>query len=216
MAVDYAYDDINELKQVTSPSGSGNTMSYAYDWLRLLLTLIDFEGKQTSYAYDFRGRMTGVGATAETSTRSLRDANKSSVGQYEYTPYGLVYGESGVSQIPRKYTGHDPDLTSMLYYPPFRYYNPVVARWTTRDPLGMVDGVNVCAYAEGRPVDYSESVGVRRGTRKECDNIWRTLQNIPRQPEKRPLELERNKCRLPETSRNDWQYPLRATKATGA
>jgi RHS repeat-associated protein len=148
---DYAYDEVNELTQVTSPSGSGNAMIYTYDLLDRLLTFMDFEAKQTSYAYDFRGGMTRVGATAEIRTCRLRDASTSSLGQYEYTPYGLVYGESGISQIPRKYTGHDPDVTSMLYYAPFRYYNPVVARWMTRDPVGMVDGVNVYGYANDNP-----------------------------------------------------------------
>jgi RHS repeat-associated protein len=93
------------------------------------------------------------------STRRLREANKSSLGQYEYTPYGLIYAESGLSQIPRKYTGHDPDFTTMLYFAPFRYYNPVAARWMTRDPLGMVDGVNVYAYVQSNPVTYSDEIG---------------------------------------------------------
>ena len=30
-----------------------------------------------------------------------------------------------------------------LYYAPERYYSPFLASWTTRDPLGMVDGPNV-------------------------------------------------------------------------
>jgi RHS repeat-associated protein len=92
--------------------------------------------------------------------RAVRDANKASLGQYEYTPYGLVYGESGISQIPRKYTGHDPDFTSMLYYAPFRYYNPVVARWMTRDPLRMVDGINIVCYCNGDPIRYSDPSGL--------------------------------------------------------
>ncbi len=166
---DYAYDEMNQLTQVTSPSGSGNIMSYAYDLLGRLLTLTDFEGKQTSYAYDFRGRMTGVGPTAETSTGCLRDANKSSLGQYEYTPYGLVYGETGTSDIPCKYTGHEPDFTSMLYYVPFRYYNPVVARWTTRDPLGMADGVNVYGYLGQKALAATDPLGLM--SRAWCEHV---------------------------------------------
>jgi RHS repeat-associated protein len=94
------------------------------------------------------------------STRRLREANKSSLGQYEYTPYGLVYAETGVSEIPRKYTGHDPDFATMLYYAPSRYYNPVVARWMTRDPLGMVDGVNVYGYVGANPVNATDPLGL--------------------------------------------------------
>ncbi|MFP4190869.1 MAG: RHS repeat-associated core domain-containing protein [Candidatus Hydrogenedentota bacterium] len=36
------------------------------------------------------------------------------------------------------FTGHQWDGESGLYYALFRYYSPLQARWTTRDPLGMV------------------------------------------------------------------------------
>jgi len=92
------------------------------------------------------------------STRRLRAADKSSLGQYEYTPYGEIYAESGAS-IPWKYTGHMWDDTADLYYAPFRYYNPTLARWTTRDPLGMIDGPNVYAYGKGNPAAGADPLG---------------------------------------------------------
>jgi len=82
-----------------------------------------------------------------------------SLGQYEYTPYGEIYAESGAS-IPWKYTGHMWDDTADLYYAPYRYYNPTLARWTTRDPLGMAPGQNGYAYVAGSPVLLVDPLGL--------------------------------------------------------
>ena len=53
-----------------------------------------------------------------------------------------------------------PDGESGLYYAPHRYYSPFQARWTTRDPLGMVDGPNVYAYVRGNPVNFRDPLGL--------------------------------------------------------
>ena len=58
------------------------------------------------------------------------------------------------------FTGHQWDGKSGLYYAPFRYYSPFQARWTTRDPLGMVDGPNVYAYVRGNPVNAVDVWGL--------------------------------------------------------
>ncbi len=50
-------------------------------------------------------------------------------------------------------------LPSPLDHAPHRYYSPFQARWTTRDPLGMIDGPNVYAYVRGNPVRYVDPDG---------------------------------------------------------
>jgi len=92
------------------------------------------------------------------STRRLRNASKTSLGQYEYQPYGEMYAESGAT--PKyKFAGmyYAPDLAH--YYTLNRYYNPTLARWTTRDPLGMVDGPNVYAYVRAIPTNRVDRKG---------------------------------------------------------
>ena len=58
------------------------------------------------------------------------------------------------------FTGHQWDGESGLYYAPYRYYSPFQARWTTRDPLGMIDGPNVYAYVRGDPLGFSDPTGL--------------------------------------------------------
>ena len=95
------------------------------------------------------------------STRRLRASDKSSLGAYEYTPYGQAYATSGVAlgSLAGAFTGKAWDDTSQLYYFPYRYYSPDAARWLTRDPLGMVDGPNVYAYVGGNPIHYLDALG---------------------------------------------------------
>jgi RHS repeat-associated protein len=92
------------------------------------------------------------------STRRLRNASKTSLGLYEYQPYGEMYSESGAT-AKYKFAGmyYSPDLAT--YYTLSRYYNPMLARWTTRDPSGMDDGTNVYGYGKGRPILGSDPLG---------------------------------------------------------
>ena len=97
------------------------------------------------------------------STRRLRAQDKSDLGQYEYTPYGDVYAESGVTlaDLGGAFTGKPWDDTAQLYYFPYRYYSPTAARWLTRDPLGMVDGPNVYAYVGGNVLAHRDLLGLK-------------------------------------------------------
>jgi RHS repeat-associated protein len=66
--------------------------------------------------------------------------------------------ESGGS-VPRYgYTGREPDATGLMYYRA-RYYDPSIARFTQRDPLGFVDGINRYAYAMNNPLRYNDPMG---------------------------------------------------------
>ena len=95
------------------------------------------------------------------STRSIYDATKTSVGSYEYTPYGSEYVFSGaaLASLGGAFTGKMWDSTSKMYYFPYRYYSPSAARWTSRDPLGMADGPNVYAYVKGNPTNMTDPDG---------------------------------------------------------
>jgi RHS repeat-associated protein len=102
------------------------------------------------------------------STRRLRDGSKASLGQYEYDPYGSDYSVSGAA-VTHKFSGHVWDETTKLYFAPYRYYAPDVARWLGRDPLGMVNGLNIYAYVKENPVLFQDPLGL---------SIWDTLCNV--------------------------------------
>jgi RHS repeat-associated protein len=82
--------------------------------------------------------------------------DKSIVKNYEYTPYGEIYSESGWAHTAWKFTSaHGP--TNGLYYFPFRYYSPSLGRWMTRDPIGSL---GLYAYVLNNPVAFIDPLGL--------------------------------------------------------
>jgi RHS repeat-associated protein len=73
--------------------------------------------------------------------------------------YGQAYTANDTVGITHRYTGHDWDATAALYFAPYRFYNPQLARWMSRDPLGMVDGPNVYAYVRLNPINAMDREG---------------------------------------------------------
>ena len=87
----------------------------------------------------------------------------------EYHPYGTAAFQSmnssaEVSLKRYRYTGKEHDDETGLYYYAARYYAPWVARWTSADPAGMVDGPNLYPYVRGNPVRLSDPSGQQSET----------------------------------------------------
>lgn len=93
-------------------------------------------------------------------TRGVWNEDKTAYAALENTPYGESYTATGsAQQVTRRYTGHDWDATSQLYFAPYRYYAPSMGRWLSRDPLGMDDGPNVYGYVQSAPIHREDPSG---------------------------------------------------------
>lgn len=110
-------------------------------------------GVVTSMKYYFRDHLG--------STRSTRREDTTKSVSFEYVPYGKVYASSGLGQLftQDRFTGHEYDYETNMYWAPYRNYRPDMLRWISRDPLGMFDGPNVYGYVQGRPTSYGDSTG---------------------------------------------------------
>ena len=85
------------------------------------------------------------------------DKNAAVITYEEYTPYGSTAycagrsaAEVGLKRY--RYTGKERDEETGMYYHGARYYARWLGRWTSCDPSGMKDGLNMYAYVNGRPV----------------------------------------------------------------
>ena len=96
------------------------------------------------------------------STRSAWSAAKANVGAYEFTPYGSQYAHTGaaLASLAGAYTGKPWDATAQLFHFPLRQYSPSMAGWTTRGPMGMVDGPNVYVYVSSNPTTRFDPMGL--------------------------------------------------------
>jgi RHS repeat-associated protein len=74
----------------------------------------------------------------------------------EYTPFGSTSYQAvrNQTETPKRYryTGKERDEETGFYYHGARYYAPWLGRWTTTDPAGVVDGLNLYLYVRGSPV----------------------------------------------------------------
>ena len=92
------------------------------------------------------------------STRAWRWWNKSLIGKDDFAPYGEQVASTG--SVPIDYALHVQDPYTLMYHAAYREYAAGWARWTNRDPLGMVDGPNVYAYVGDGPIRNADPMGL--------------------------------------------------------
>ena len=75
----------------------------------------------------------------------------------------------------RLYTGREYDREIGLYYLRARYYDPNLARFTSRDPIGMKDNINLYTYVANSPVMYTDRMGLEKVL--IIGFLWRSFSN---------------------------------------
>ncbi len=63
-----------------------------------------------------------------------------------------------------QYQTKEYDSQSGLVYFGARYYDPSIGRFTTADPLGMVDGPNQYVYLNNNPIGFIDAWGLCNGS----------------------------------------------------
>ncbi len=84
----------------------------------------------------------------------------------EYYPYGStsyqgVKSNSEVSQKRYRYSGKERDEETGLYYYGARYYAPSMAIWTSADPIGIEDSINLFNYVRENPIVRVDETGLQ-------------------------------------------------------
>jgi len=83
----------------------------------------------------------------------------------EYYPYGSTSYQAVRSQTeaPKRYryTSMERDEESGLAYHSARYYATWLGRWTSCDPEGLIDGLNLYQYTSANPIVITDSAGTQ-------------------------------------------------------
>ncbi len=58
------------------------------------------------------------------------------------------------------YTGHYTHTKSGLALAPYRAYDPDLARWLSRDPIGETEGANLYRYVSNDPISFADPLGL--------------------------------------------------------
>lgn len=83
-----------------------------------------------------------------------------------YYPFGgtalwLPSSSAAVDYKTLRYSGKEMDVSGLYYYGA-RYYAPWLQRWTSADPAGDVDGLNLYAMVSNNPLRYFDSGGTEK------------------------------------------------------
>jgi RHS repeat-associated protein len=180
----YTWNARNQLAAISGPAGSatfkydalgrriektinGNTTGFLYDGAQAIAEL---KGSAFDTVYHTGFAIDEVLARygASGNKTLLIDALMSVIAQtndaqstdnfYAYTPYGeaQALGPDGGNSL--QYTGRENDGTGLLYYRA-RYYDPVLKRFISEDPIGIGGGINLYIYVGGDPITYVDPNG---------------------------------------------------------
>jgi len=101
------------------------------------------------------------------STLALTSAAGAVTDAYAYTPYGELLGRTGTSAQPFTYVGAygvRSEPAAILYHMRARYYDPLTARFLSREPiwpvLGQPRGLDPYQYAYGEPMRFIDRTGL--------------------------------------------------------
>jgi RHS repeat-associated protein len=119
------------------------------------------------YAFDERGntaqRLDGSGNVLTSHVADAYGAVASTVSVNDpYAGFGAQHGY---------YTDTETNLVLCT----FRYYDPALGRWLTRDPIGYEGGLNLYAYCTGNPIGLVDPLGFcgqggNKGWRQQLDD----------------------------------------------
>ena len=146
----FVYDG---YRQIAAYAGASRTLVRTYAW--------DAAGLDTPlWTTDATGSCFYV-ADANKNIRMLFDGNGTAVAEYDYAPFGQVTATGDYAAVnPYRFSSefHD-DGTGLVYYN-YRYYSPVLGRWTSRDPIGEEGGGNLYVLVYNNPVHHIDVFGL--------------------------------------------------------
>ena len=142
-----------------------------------LLSLIERNGPGTYIAAYTKlpGAPGGIGGLISsydgTNTLYYHDSNLGNVNQvtnsagaviqtYDYDSFGNITAQSGALTAKYAYKTKEYSPETGLIFFGARYYNPLIGRFITPDPLGQVDGPNVYLYLNDDPVNKYDLWGL--------------------------------------------------------
>ncbi|HEY6872131.1 MAG TPA: RHS repeat-associated core domain-containing protein [Geobacteraceae bacterium] len=117
------------------------------------------------------------------SSNMITDASGSVYQHLEYFPYGETWIDEGKTptNIPGyQFTGKELDPETGLYYFGARYYEPVISRWISADPIDRYHpasptlGLSLYQYALHNPLKFLDPTGY---SEDESQSVWSKLAN---------------------------------------
>ncbi|MDY6790846.1 MAG: RHS repeat-associated core domain-containing protein [Thermodesulfobacteriota bacterium] len=106
-------------------------------------------GSLYNYLYDGRGNVSAL----------LNDSQQVAA-SYRYDAFGNLMAKTGTLDQPFMFSTKRYDAGTGLPYYGYRFYNPAIGKWLTRDPLGEAGGINLYGFVLNDPVNFIDPYGL--------------------------------------------------------
>lgn len=177
LAASFVYDGLGRR---TSKTINASTAQFLYDGVDVLRETID--GTPVHYLRSLeidepfsRGGTEYYLLDALGSAVALTDGSGAVTTSYSYEPFGRTEATGTASGNPFQYTGRENDGTG-LYYFRARYYQPVLARFVTEDPIALVGvDINLYGFVGESPLNFVDRLGLDKDN--ECTFRKRFINN---------------------------------------
>lgn len=141
----YLYDGADVIQQLNDAANTIYIRSLAVD------ELLALSGPQGTLA---------PLADALASTMVITDNTGAPSGDYRYAPFGATESTIAPPINPFQFTGRENDQLGLYHYRA-RYYDPVLHRFISEDPIGFSGGnANLYAYVHSSPVNWTDPFGL--------------------------------------------------------
>jgi len=179
-AEQYGYDALS--RRVWTASGGVTTYS-VYDGAQVIADVDSSGALLRSYTWgpgidNLLALTVHTGATARTyyvikdhlgSVHALVDATGNTIEQYRFDAWGRTTVYDGVgsplaqSAFGNRYVwqGREISWVTGLYYFRARWYDSVIGRWLSSDPIGISGGLNQYGFGGNNPVHYRDPSGLQ-------------------------------------------------------
>ena len=131
-----------------------------------------------------------------TTIRVFSDSNAivdQGVTWYDYTAYGTVTEYSGTGSEAAfdgpLYCGYFCDKDTGLYQVRNRYYDPGLATFINRDPIGHQGGMNLYEYCGDNPINRTDASGLQYPGYQGIESMAGQAGMIPEQKRERILQV---------------------------
>ncbi len=193
----YAYDLGGNRTLRRSTTGSGTSITVSAFGLEEHVYSSSGTPQSSTYYYPLGGRLIGElqGSTTQfflsdalgsiLTTFTATAGSASVQGNQVYGPYGSSRYSQGTMGTSKGFTGQYADATGLDYFNA-RYYDPVIGRFLSADPVqGNTSGMDPYGYVGGNPETLTDPSGLMYGQvaggggGPSCDQSCQALKQVP-------------------------------------